>query len=116
MEHFVSNHFQIIVCHFLVYIYLFIYLVSINSIRTKKTHRFIDKECFTIEDLLEANVGQDVQLLVTDSVSKSKEWISGKIKSAKRTEQLSEDEDTNDMNIEPTTAIVHPTYGESCLF
>jgi len=113
MEHFVSNHFQIIVCHFLVYIYLFIYLVSINSIRTKKTRQFIDKECFTVEDLLEANVGQDVQLLVTDSITKTKEWISGKIKSVKRAqEQLSEDEDT----VEMTNAAGNTVVSESSLF
>jgi len=98
------------------YIYLsyyFIYLASIKSIRTKKTHKFVDKECFTIEDLLEANVGQDVQLLVTDSVTKSKEWISGKIKSVKRVqEQLSDDEDTNVVNTDVPSAVATRIIGK----
>ncbi|CAF3982686.1 unnamed protein product, partial [Rotaria sp. Silwood1] len=34
---------------------------SIGSIRTKKTHKLVDKECWTVEDLVQANVGQDVQ-------------------------------------------------------
>jgi hypothetical protein len=94
-------------------IILFIYLASINSIRTKKTHKFVDKECFTVEDLLEANVGQDIQLLVTDSVTKSKEWISGKMKSFKRVqEQLSDDEDENVMNTAVSSAVVSTPFGE----
>jgi len=119
MEHFGYNHFQIIVRRFLVHIYIYIliilliYLVSINSIRTKKTHKFVDKECFTIEDLLEANVGEDVQLLVTDSVTKSKEWISGKIKSVKRVqEQLSDDEDTNAVNNDVPSAAAAGIIGK----
>jgi hypothetical protein len=97
MEHFGYNHYQIKVRHFFmeIFIILFIYLASISSIRTKKTKKLVDKECCTVEDLLEANVGQDVQILVTDNISQSKEWISGKIKSVKRFQQSSDDEITN---------------------
>ncbi|CAF4951058.1 unnamed protein product [Rotaria sp. Silwood1] len=77
---------------------------SIGSIRTKKTHKLVDKECWTVEDLVQANVGQDVQLLVTDFTSNNTgEWISGKIKSIKRMQQVSDDEDTNDVNFERTS-------------
>lgn len=85
----------------------------INSIRTKKTKKIVDKECLTIDDLLQANVGQDVQILVIDDVTKSKEWMSGKIKSVKRFQQLSDDEDTD---AEATTAAITPHIRESSLF
>jgi hypothetical protein len=71
------------------------YLASINYIRSKKVRKLIDKECVTIGDLLEANAGEDVQLLATDSTATNAEWTSGKIKSAKRAQQLSDDEETN---------------------
>ncbi|CAF1322405.1 unnamed protein product [Rotaria sordida] len=87
---------------------------SIGSIRTKKTHKFVDKECWTVEDLLEANVGQDVQLLVTDNTSNSTaEWISGKIKSVKCMQRVSDDDDTNDDNIEGTSTGVSPNFPPS---
>ncbi|CAF0766370.1 unnamed protein product [Rotaria sp. Silwood1] len=83
---------------------------SIGSIRTKKTHKLVDKECWTVEDLVQANVGQDVQLLVTDFTSNNTgEWISGKIKSIKRMQQVSDDEDTNDVNFERTSTGVYPS-------
>ncbi len=58
---------------------------------------------------MEANVGQDVQLLVMDSMLKTKEWISGKIISVKRAQQPSENEDTDDTL---TIAPGDPRYGE----
>jgi hypothetical protein len=88
-------------------------LASINAIRTKKTRKFVDKECLTVEDLLVANVGENVQLLITDSVTKSKEWISGKIKSVKRAqEQLSEDDDTSVVNNDVTSVAISAAYSE----
>jgi hypothetical protein len=115
MEHFGSNPYQIIVCYIFIYIsnfFLFIYLASINSIRTTKTHKFVDKQCLTVEDLLEANIGQDVQLLVTDTVFKTKEWISGKVKSLQRAQQLPDGEDTDVANAQLALTTPHPAYGE----
>ncbi|CAF3344794.1 unnamed protein product [Rotaria sp. Silwood2] len=84
---------------------------SIGSIRTKKTHKLVDKECWTVEDLLEANIGQDIELLVTDNKSNNTaEWISGKIKSLKRMQQISDNEDTNDINVGGTSTAVTSSY------
>jgi len=74
--------------------------ISIKSIRTKKTRKLIDKQCSTLEDLIEANVGEDVQLLTVDSSSHTKEWISGTLTSVKRNETMVEDDSSNDINPE----------------
>jgi hypothetical protein len=74
------------------------YLASINSIRSKKVHKLVDKECASIGDLVAANVGEDVQLLVTSNTTTNAEWTSGKVKSAKRAQQPSDDEETNSVN------------------
>ncbi|CAF4416511.1 unnamed protein product [Rotaria socialis] len=68
---------------------------SISAIRTKKTHTFVDKDCCSVEDLLKVNIGQDIQLLVRNDGSKSTEWISGKIKSVKQNQLISDDEDND---------------------
>ncbi|CAF4251254.1 unnamed protein product, partial [Adineta steineri] len=68
---------------------------SIISVRTKKTRKIVDKECFSVEDLVEANVGENVEILISDDARQTKEWITGKIKSVKRFQQSSGDEDTN---------------------
>ena len=83
-------------------LYLSICLASIGSIRTKKTRRFIDKECVSVEDLVVANIGEHVQLLVTHNISDSNEWISGRIKSVKRSQQESDDETNDTVNAEVT--------------
>lgn len=92
---------------------MFVCLASITSITTKKAQKFVDKECFSVEDLVEANVGQDVQLLVIDSIARSKEWISGKIKSVKRTqEQVSDDEDAPVTNTAVSHHMLSSRYGK----
>ncbi|CAF2075839.1 unnamed protein product [Rotaria magnacalcarata] len=68
---------------------------SISAIRTKKKHEFVDNDCCSVEDLLKANIGQDIQLLVINNTFKSTEWISGKIKSVKQN-QLTSDVEDND--------------------
>jgi hypothetical protein len=116
MEHFGFNQLQIIVNIISYKNDLFIYLyslASINSIRAKRTHTFVDKECSSIGDLVQANIEQDVQLLVGDSVTKSKEWISGKIKSVKRKQdELSEDEDST---IQPANLVLFETTDHGLL-
>ncbi|CAF0882267.1 unnamed protein product [Adineta steineri] len=82
---------------------------SITSIRTKKTKKNVDKECFSVEDLVEANVGENVEILVADDVRQTKEWITGKIKSVKRFQELSDDEDTNPAM--PSGPVVHSFPG-----
>ncbi len=78
------------------------FIATINSIRATRTHTFVDKECFSVEDVIQANIEQDVELLVTDNVTNSREWISGKIKFVKRAQdQLPEDEDP----INPITSV-----------
>lgn len=68
---------------------------SINSIRTKKTSTSIDKNCLNIDELLEGNVGNNVELLAISSSTQTKEWISGTIKSIKRSQdEESDDEET----------------------
>jgi hypothetical protein len=120
MEHFGFNHLQIIVIIISSYTFItsFISLVSIKSIRAKKTHTFVDKECSSIVDLLQANIDQDVQLLITDSVTKSKEWISGKIKSVKRAQdQLPEDEDSTNpiASTQPSNLLLFETTDHGLL-
>ena len=66
-------------------------VVSITSIRTKKTYKTVDEPCVTVEDLLEANKGATVDLLTADLASKSNEWISGKLVSVNGTRQNSDD-------------------------
>ncbi|UJR35070.1 hypothetical protein I4U23_027846 [Adineta vaga] len=65
---------------------------TIGSIRTKKTKQNVERECRSVQDLVEANIGQDVEILVMDNICQSKEWIKGKIKSVKRIQQTSDDE------------------------
>lgn len=72
-------------------------LVSINSIRTRKTRRYHDRECSSIEDLLQANIGEEVQLLITSSIARTREWISGRIKSVKRAQDRSSDDEDEEI-------------------
>ena len=102
-EHFGFNHEPIKVIYrqlknFLVFLFSFSFSVSIKSIRTKKTRKLVDRQCSTLEDLIEANVGEDVQLLTVDSSSHTKEWISGTLTSVKRNETMVEDDSSNDIN------------------
>ncbi|CAF0987235.1 unnamed protein product [Adineta steineri] len=93
---------------------------SITSVRTKKTRKIIDKECFSVEDLVEANVGENVEILISDDVRQTKEWITGKIKSVKRFQQSSGDEDTDgalqcchtDPSI-PSSSNLHSSHNQS---
>ena len=101
MEHFGFNqHPIIVIIGIFTSIYLFvlfsIILASIKSVRTKKTRKYVDKACASIEDLLQANIGEQVQLLITNSVARSKEWISGRIKSVKREQDRSSDDEDED--------------------
>lgn len=118
-EHFGFNHEPIKVIYrelknSLVFLFCFSFFsVSIKSIRTKKTRKLIEKQCSTLEDLIEANVGEDVQLLTVDSSSGMKEWVSGTLTSVKRNETMMEDDSSNDINRE-TQLPIHAA--RSCKF
>ncbi|CAF0887173.1 unnamed protein product [Adineta ricciae] len=65
---------------------------KITSIRTKKTNKSETKDCYTLGDLIEANVEQDIEILVLDYFTQKKEWMKGKIKSIQRSQNTSSDE------------------------
>ena len=67
-------------------------LAKITSIRTKKTNKSETKDCYTLGDLIEANIGQDVEILVLDCFTQKKEWMKGKIKSVQRSQNTSSNE------------------------
>lgn len=83
----------------------FVVLVSIKSIRTKKIRKNVDRECLTLEDLIEANVGENVQLLTVDPLSNAKEWLHGRLTSVKRTEKTSEDDTETDSSASPPNPV-----------
>ena len=70
----------------------------------------VEKDCLTVEDLLAANVGANVQLQIADPLSKTQEWISGQIKSVKRLESSSEDEDTVETPVMPGHLALHRSF------
>ncbi|CAF0849044.1 unnamed protein product [Didymodactylos carnosus] len=59
--------------------------VSVYSIRTKKTHKLEDKKCVNIEELVQANIGENVELLTSglESIG-TPQWITGTIKSTQK--------------------------------
>ncbi|CAF0872030.1 unnamed protein product, partial [Didymodactylos carnosus] len=59
--------------------------VSVYSISTKKTQKSEDKKCVNIEELVEANIGENVELLTTglESIG-TPQWITGTIKSTQK--------------------------------
>lgn len=79
-------------------------LVSVKSIRTKKTRKLVDQECLTLPDLIEANMGENVQLLTIEPGSNTKEWIGGTLKSVKRHEAMSDDDTSTDAS----SLVAHP--------
>ncbi|CAF1202586.1 unnamed protein product [Didymodactylos carnosus] len=55
--------------------------VSVYSIRTKKTRKLADEKCVNIEELVQANIGEKVELLTTGLESTvTPQWITGTIK------------------------------------
>ena len=85
-------------------------LVSIKSARTKKTRKTVERECLTLQDLIEANVGENVQLLTVDPLTSTKEWLSGTLTSVKRAELASEIEMATPETLAPNDifAFSHP--------
>jgi hypothetical protein len=61
------------------YRWLIVFLVAVSSVRTKKTHQFMESKCTTIEELISANMDQeDIELLV-QGLESNPIWIEGKI-------------------------------------
>ncbi len=58
---------------------MFDFLVTISSIRTKKTHQFIESQCTTVEELILANMDQENVELLTQGLESSPTWMEGKI-------------------------------------
>ena len=100
MEHSGFNQLQtrVMIIQSSILYFSFHFIATINSIRTKKTRKYLDRECSSIEDLLQGNIGEEVQLLITNSIARSKEWISGRIKSVQRPQDRSSDDEDEDIS------------------
>lgn len=58
---------------------IFVFLVIISSIRTKKIHQSIENKCTTIEELISANMDQDKVELLVQGLQSELIWMEGKI-------------------------------------